>query len=98
MNIFTLALLTCSTFLYNSKGQIDKDALKNLELVVKLSKELKGLDGGQLTDEYYKEFFPNFVWIVRDAQFELEDTNHKPISEKEYLENALAGENAGTEH
>jgi len=38
LRIFTLAILTCSTFIYNSQKTIDKDALNKLELCVKLSK------------------------------------------------------------
>ena len=34
LKIFTLSLLTCSHFIYNSKGTIDGDALNKLSMCV----------------------------------------------------------------
>jgi hypothetical protein len=39
--IFTLAVLSASTFIYNSVGSIDENALQNLSLVVNLSKNIQ---------------------------------------------------------
>ena len=38
--IFLLALLLSSSFLYNSMGTIDENALNTLSLIINLSKEL----------------------------------------------------------
>lgn len=37
VKIFTLAILTCSHFIYNSSGTIDKDAIEKLSVCVKLA-------------------------------------------------------------
>lgn len=34
VKIFTLSILTCSNFIYNSKGTIDEDALNKLSVSV----------------------------------------------------------------
>lgn len=39
--IFLLALLLSSSFLYNSMGTIDENALNTLSLIINLSKELQ---------------------------------------------------------
>lgn len=39
--IFTLAILAASTFIYNSTGSIDENALQNLSLVVNLTKNIQ---------------------------------------------------------
>ncbi|GAB5575245.1 guanylate-binding protein 4-like isoform X1 [Prionailurus iriomotensis] len=62
--IFALAVLLCSTFVYNSLGTINHQALEQLH------------------------FFPDFIWTVRDFTLELK-LNDDPITEDEYLENAL---------
>ena len=39
--IFTLAILAASSFIYNSVGSIDENALQNLSLVVNLTKSIQ---------------------------------------------------------
>ncbi|GAB9468731.1 Guanylate-binding protein [Globisporangium polare] len=87
--IFALALLLATNFIYNSRGVIDGNAIEDLSLVVNLSKHIqtssaqKDTGGTDLHD-----FFPSFMWVVRDFTLQLLD-NGKKISSKQYLENAL---------
>lgn len=37
----------------------------------------------------YAQYFPSFMWVVRDFTLQLVDSEHEPITSKEYLENAL---------
>lgn len=46
LKIFTLAILTSSNFIYNTKGTIDEDAINKLSLCVNLARDLKGKSGG----------------------------------------------------
>uniref|UniRef100_A0AAV1TBW6 Guanylate-binding protein n=1 Tax=Peronospora matthiolae TaxID=2874970 RepID=A0AAV1TBW6_9STRA len=96
--IFALALLLASNFVYNSRGVIDGNALDDLSLVVNLSKHIQtsstttttaspGLDVASAGDRLH-EFFPTFMWVVRDFTLQLLE-NGKRISSKQYLENAL---------
>jgi len=41
VKIFTLSILTSSTFIYNSVGSIDENALQNLSLVVNLTNNIQ---------------------------------------------------------
>jgi hypothetical protein len=85
--IFSLGMLLSSLFVYNSKGTIDQPALNNLSLVANLSDHIRtsaGGDGDSLAD-----FFPAFLWVVRDFGLELVDDEQQPITEQQYLENAL---------
>ncbi|KAG6608797.1 Guanylate-binding protein [Phytophthora cinnamomi] len=96
--IFALALLLASSFVYNSRGVIDGNAIEDLSLVVNLSKHIQtssssssaSSSSGQGKDnaDRLHEFFPSFMWVVRDFTLQLLD-NGKPISSKQYLENAL---------
>jgi len=70
--IFSLAVLLCSTLIYNSMGSVDENAISNLSFVAQLSnhirlsseqeKDKSAIDGqDEDASEYYK-IFPSFVW------------------------------------
>ena len=56
--IFLFSLLLSSYFIYNSVGSIDENALNTISLIVNLAKEIQGAN--------HHDFFPQFLWIVRD--------------------------------
>ncbi|KAJ8012984.1 hypothetical protein DPEC_G00048570 [Dallia pectoralis] len=88
--IFTLAVLLSSTLVYNSMGTIDNHALEKLHYVTELTEHIKVKSNQQNEEESseYLRFFPSFVWTVRDFTLTLE-IDGNPITENEYLENAL---------
>uniref|UniRef100_A0A8D2HZJ8 GB1/RHD3-type G domain-containing protein n=1 Tax=Urocitellus parryii TaxID=9999 RepID=A0A8D2HZJ8_UROPR len=90
--IFFLAVLLSSTFVYNSKGTIDHQALEQLHYVTELTQLIRA-KSDPTPDEVedsseFVSFFPDFLWTVRDFMMELRMDGH-PITEDEYLENAL---------
>ncbi|XP_068950648.1 guanylate-binding protein 1-like [Petaurus breviceps papuanus] len=90
--IFALAVLLSSTFVYNSMGTINQQAMDQLHYVTELtdhikSKSIPNTDEVENSSEFVS-FFPDFVWTVRDFTLELE-MNGKPITSDEYLEIAL---------
>uniref|UniRef100_A0A2K6D4B9 GB1/RHD3-type G domain-containing protein n=1 Tax=Macaca nemestrina TaxID=9545 RepID=A0A2K6D4B9_MACNE len=90
--IFALAVLLCSTFVYNSMSTINHQALEQLHYVTELTELIKAKsnprpDGVEDSTEFVS-FFPDFIWTVRDFTLELK-LNGDPITEDEYLENAL---------
>nr|XP_010950274.1 guanylate-binding protein 6-like [Camelus bactrianus] len=89
---FTLAVLLSSCFVYNSMSTINHQALEQLHYVTELTNLIRtkspcSSDDGEDSADFVS-FFPDFVWIVRDFMLELEFDGH-PITEDEYLENAL---------
>ncbi|XP_038600918.1 guanylate-binding protein 1-like [Tachyglossus aculeatus] len=90
--IFALAVLLSSTFVYNSMGTISQPAMDQLHYVSELTEHIRtraepSLDGVDGSVEFVS-FFPDFVWTVRDFILELKLNGH-PITEDQYLENAL---------
>ncbi|XP_038200999.2 guanylate-binding protein 6-like [Arvicola amphibius] len=90
--IFALAVLLSSTFVYNSMGTINHQALEQLHYVTELTELIRAKsspspDGIKNSTEFVS-FFPDFVWTVRDFTLELK-LDGKNITEDEYLENAL---------
>eukprot|EP01091_Cochliopodium_minus_P009363 TRINITY_DN2296_c0_g1_i1.p1 TRINITY_DN2296_c0_g1~~TRINITY_DN2296_c0_g1_i1.p1 ORF type:complete len:1111 (+),score=479.97 TRINITY_DN2296_c0_g1_i1:13-3345(+) len=87
--IFSLALLLSSYFIYNSMGTIDEQALDKLSLVCNLSKHIHVKDNDKSDNQDLSPFLPKFLWLVRDFSLQLVDMNNKPITSREYLETAL---------
>ncbi|XP_037010322.2 guanylate-binding protein 6-like isoform X1 [Artibeus jamaicensis] len=90
--IFALAVLLSSVFVYNSMGTINHQALEELHYVTELTELIRAKssptpDGGDDSMEFVS-FFPDFVWTIRDFTLELKLNGH-PVTEDEYLENAL---------
>ena len=89
--IFSLTVLIVSCFIYNSRGSIDEEALNSLSLVVNLTKniQVKSKSTEEAGVEEYAQYFPSFIWVVRDFALRLVDTDGEALSSKEYLEKAL---------
>ena len=98
--IFSLALLLCSTLIYNSMGSIDEAAISNLSFVAQLSNHIKLSGGGGgdkdkksngVEDESinFHKIFPSFLWVIRDFSLQLVDSDGDVISGSQYLNNAL---------
>jgi len=66
-------LLLSSTFIYNSIGTIDENALNNLQLIINLSQELqiKSELLEETEPEEVQKYFPSFLWVVRDFSLRL---------------------------
>ncbi|XP_003418519.1 guanylate-binding protein 6 [Loxodonta africana] len=90
--IFALAVLLSSTFVYNSMGTINHQALEQLHYVTELTELIRAKSSSrpyEVEDSIeFVGFFPDFIWIVRDFTLELKLHGH-PITEDEYLENAV---------
>jgi len=71
LNIFTIAILTCTHLIYNSMKRIDESAVTKLSISVKIASELKGKSGAALTSQDYNKIMPHFTWVVRDFDLEL---------------------------
>mmetsp|Transcript_14472 Transcript_14472/g.34268 ORF Transcript_14472/g.34268 Transcript_14472/m.34268 type:complete len:1552 (+) Transcript_14472:171-4826(+) len=90
--IFSLALLLSSYFVYNSVGSIDEGALNNLSLVVNLTKHIhvrSSAQGGEDDGADFSQYFPTFLWLVRDFTLQLVTPDGQAFTAKEYLERAL---------
>ena len=88
--IFLLALLLCSLLVFNSIGAVDENALENLALVLNLSKNLQVKAGQKIEDpDEMAQYFPSFLWVLRDFALQLVDQDGNEINQKTYLENSL---------
>ncbi|KAF4076587.1 hypothetical protein AMELA_G00216770 [Ameiurus melas] len=90
--IFCLAVLLSSTLVYNSRGTIDNTALEQLHFVTELAEQIKIKSPAaeeEEEDSQFVQFFPNFIWTVRDFSLELVIEKKGRVTEDEYMDFAL---------
>lgn len=89
--IFLLAMLLCSSFIFNSMNTIDENAINSLSLIINLSNELQIKNNktniksdviGECDPEEIQKYFPSFLWVVRDFSLRLNDQYGNSISQK----------------
>ncbi|KAL4832095.1 hypothetical protein H8958_019602 [Nasalis larvatus] len=90
--IFALAVLLSSTFVYNSMGTINQQAMDQLHYVTELTHRIRSKsspDENENEDSAdFVSFFPDFVWTLRDFSLDLE-ADGQPITADEYLTYSL---------
>uniref|UniRef100_A0A8C2VC78 Interferon-induced guanylate-binding protein 1-like n=2 Tax=Chinchilla lanigera TaxID=34839 RepID=A0A8C2VC78_CHILA len=90
--IFTLAILLSSTFVYNSMGAINQQAMDQLHYVTGLTDRIRAKSAPNTSEVQnsadFVSFFPDFVWTLRDFSLLLEKDGGS-ISPDIYLENSL---------
>ncbi|XP_051050523.1 guanylate-binding protein 4-like isoform X3 [Phodopus roborovskii] len=91
--IFALAVLLSSTFVYNSMGAINQQAMDQLHYVTELTDWIRARASTDQEDDVedsseFVSFFPDFVWVLRDMTLRLE-ADEQSLTADEYLENSL---------
>ncbi|KAL3522365.1 hypothetical protein ACH5RR_015199 [Cinchona calisaya] len=87
--IFSLAVLLSSMFIFNQMGGIDEAALDRLSLVTEMTKHISvRASSGRTTISELGQFSPIFLWLLRDFYLDLMEDNRK-ITPRDYLELAL---------
>ncbi len=75
--IFSLAVLLSSLFVFNQMGGIDEAALDRLSLVTEMTKHIRVRAGGSAgaadNSAELASFTPAFLWLLRDFYLRLEE-------------------------
>uniref|UniRef100_A0A8C2UWK0 Guanylate binding protein 5 n=1 Tax=Chinchilla lanigera TaxID=34839 RepID=A0A8C2UWK0_CHILA len=90
--IFALAILLSSTFVYNTMNKIDQGSIDLLHNVTELTDLLRTRNSPELNGAEdaaaLVSFFPDLVWTLRDFYLNLE-TDGQLVTPDQYLENSL---------
>ncbi|XP_032103706.1 guanylate-binding protein 3 [Sapajus apella] len=91
--IFALAILLSSTFVYNSMGTINQQAIDQLHYVTELTDRIQSKsspgENYEVEDSAdFVSFLPDFVWTLRDFSLDLE-VHGQSLTADEYLEYSL---------
>lgn len=88
IQIFTLAMLLSSFFIFNSYGVIDENSLSTLSLVTSLANKIQNMEDEE-DAVHLINHFPTFLWVLRDFVLDLKDDEGNDISPDQYLEYVL---------
>ena len=59
-------------------------------MITNLAKQIEvKVDPDSNENEDLGDYLPSFMWVVRDFALKLVDSHNNPISQRDYLENAL---------
>jgi hypothetical protein len=86
MYILVLALLVSSTFVFNTVGAIDENAVAKLAFVTRLSRHVRIQEDSNDSADDFERFFPQFLWVLRDFSLQLRGSSGDPLAAKQYLE------------
>ncbi|XP_028416343.1 guanylate-binding protein 3-like [Dendronephthya gigantea] len=90
--IFTLSVLLSSLLIYNSKNVPNNSDLEKLHYVSKLSYSIRVRSDAENTSEdvaKFKEYSPEFFWLIRDVTLDITNENKKQVDIKTYLEQKI---------
>lgn len=88
VQIFTLAMLLSSFFMFNSYGVIDENSLNSLGLVTALAQKIQNFEDEE-DIVHLINHFPTFLWVLRDFVLDLQDDQGNEITPDQYLEYIL---------
>ncbi len=86
--LFAVAVLLSSFFIYNSKGVIDEPAIQSLSVVTNLAAQIQAQQNVIINP-------PFFLWLLRDFCLQLEDGQGREITSDDYLELAFTDRSGG---
>ncbi|XP_070548252.1 guanylate-binding protein 2-like [Ptychodera flava] len=91
LQLFSLMALLSSVLVYNSRGSLTSEDIKQLSWVSTLGDMIHGERDGKTSkcrEDDFIRFFPNFMWLLRDVSlaFTLErDGEDEEVEVKEYI-------------
>ena len=85
IKIFSIAILLSSLFIYNWIGTISEYTLEDLDLVCNLTEHIHVNKSKSESGLEFHQFFPSFLWVLRDFYHELEPGH----TSRDYLESCL---------
>ncbi|XP_035664224.1 guanylate-binding protein 6-like [Branchiostoma floridae] len=84
-SILVLTILLSSRVIYNSLNVPCKGDLEKMQCFIQLAKGLTVKKGEKIQTSLFHEFFPDFLWLLRDASLKFRDKNGKNITPTKYL-------------
>ncbi|KAI8484321.1 Guanylate-binding protein 5 [Branchiostoma belcheri] len=84
-SILVLTILMSSLLVYNSLNVPYKGDLEKMQCFIKLAKGVTVKKGQKTQMSDLREFFPDFLWLLRDVSLMSTDENGREISPTQYL-------------
>ncbi|XP_035664227.1 guanylate-binding protein 1-like [Branchiostoma floridae] len=84
-SILVMTILLSSQLIYNSLNVPYKGDLEKLQCFVQLASGITVKKGKGQDVSAFREFFPDFLWLLRDVALKMEDDDGKEMTPTEYL-------------
>ncbi|XP_035693212.1 guanylate-binding protein 1-like isoform X1 [Branchiostoma floridae] len=84
-SILVLTILLSSLLIYNSLNVPYKGDLEKMQCFIKLAKGVTVKKGQKTQMSELREFFPDFLWLLRDVSLMSTDENGREIDPTQYL-------------
>ena len=95
MSLLTLTTLLSSFLIYNSKKVPQKVDLDKMRCFSQLATSLLAQCGESMPDEAKREFFPHFLWLLRDVSLKMTDREGKELGATEFLHTRVLASESG---
>ncbi|KAI8491726.1 Guanylate-binding protein 5 [Branchiostoma belcheri] len=83
--ILVMTILMSSLLIYNSLNVPYKGDLEKMQCFIKMTEGIAVKKDEKTESSAYSEFFPDFLWLLRDVSLEITDEKGKEIPPTEYL-------------
>ncbi|XP_078583590.1 uncharacterized protein LOC144866179 [Branchiostoma floridae x Branchiostoma japonicum] len=84
-SILVMTILLSSYLIYNSLNVPYKGDLEKMQCFIQLAKGITVKQGERIQTSLFPEFFPDFLWLLRDASLKIRDKDGKNITPTKYL-------------
>ncbi|XP_078658521.1 guanylate-binding protein 7-like [Branchiostoma floridae x Branchiostoma belcheri] len=85
-SILVLTILLSSQLIYNSQNVPYKGDLEKMQCFTRLAKGVTVKQGEKkIQTSLFRQFFPDFLWLLRDVSLDMKDEDGKEMVPSEYL-------------
>eukprot|EP00058_Branchiostoma_floridae_P027686 XP_002613177.1 hypothetical protein BRAFLDRAFT_120270 [Branchiostoma floridae] len=89
--ILVMTILLSSLLIYNSLNVPYKGDLEKMQCFIKLAKGITVKKGEKTQMSAFREFFPDFLWLLRDVSLMITDQDGVDMDPSEYLKTRVLG-------
>ncbi|XP_035690943.1 guanylate-binding protein 1-like [Branchiostoma floridae] len=90
-SILVMTILLSSLLIYNSLNVPYKGDLEKMQCFIKLAKGITVKKGEKTQMSAFREFFPDFLWLLRDVSLMITDQDGVDMDPSEYLKTRVLG-------
>ncbi|XP_078583830.1 uncharacterized protein LOC144866343 [Branchiostoma floridae x Branchiostoma japonicum] len=84
-SILVMTILLSSYLIYNSLNVPHQKDLEKMQCFTQLAKRVTVKQSEKTKKLAFQEFFPDFLWLLRDVSLKMEDENGREMAPTEYL-------------
>ncbi|XP_078583345.1 uncharacterized protein LOC144866030 [Branchiostoma floridae x Branchiostoma japonicum] len=84
-SILVMTILLSSQLIYNSLNVPHKGDLEKMKCFINLAEAIRVEEGKKTGFSAFRQFFPDFLWLLRDVTLKMEDEDGRQMDPTDYL-------------